>query len=255
LESGIYCCDGKPGNTGVVFAFAVDPARPTSLYAGTSAPITNQQPLDASGVFRSSDGGVTWIRSVEGLPDPQIPDILSLIVGGETPGTVFAGTGTGVFKSRNQGVSWSQSGLAGSEVNVLRFDPQDSAALLAGLENGGVYRSEDAGRTWLPSSAGLTGAPVWDLLFSPANPGELYAATDGDGVFVSRDAGRSWRTFNEGFDSLRLTKLAFDSSDSYLFAGSIGRGVWIREILTDRFPPERTRSRPPVRIVPPHTPS
>jgi photosystem II stability/assembly factor-like uncharacterized protein len=246
LEPGIF--GSMSGQTGVIWSFAVDPTRATTLYAGTLAP-WKYQGLSASGVFKSIDGGATWIRSVSGLPSPQMPTIFSLIVDRSRPGTVYAGTGDGVFKSSDEGASWARSGLAGLQVNVLSLAPGSPAVLFAGLDQGGIQRSDDGGQTWNSSPDGLPNVSIWDMKVDPRNSQALFLATFGAGVYRSRDQGRSWEGFNEGLADLQLTKLAFDASGSYLFAGGWNLGVSVRQILMDREKVRRGPRRPGTRGV------
>jgi hypothetical protein len=76
---------------GTVFALALDPATPTTLYAGT----------DGGGVFKSPDGGDTWHAVSTGLTGRYVT---ALAVDPATPTTLYAGTNrVGVFKSTDGG--------------------------------------------------------------------------------------------------------------------------------------------------------
>ena len=85
----------------LITALALDPAAPSTLYAGT----------DESGVFKSIDSGGSWTAVNDGLGTLQIT---ALAVSSQTPGTLFAGTAdSGVYRSINGGAAWkvSQNGL------------------------------------------------------------------------------------------------------------------------------------------------
>jgi photosystem II stability/assembly factor-like uncharacterized protein len=78
-------------NTGLtitdVVALAIDPATPTTLYAGTFG-----------GVFKSTDGGTNWSAVNTGLTNTYV---VALAIDPATPTTLYAGTnGGGVFKSK-----------------------------------------------------------------------------------------------------------------------------------------------------------
>lgn len=94
-----------PANTRLyntsVNTLVVDPTSPTTLYAGTS---------NGSGIFKSSDGGVTWGLSSTGLPVSTnlYPSILKIAADPLTPNTLYAGTdGSGIFKSIDGGAHWN----------------------------------------------------------------------------------------------------------------------------------------------------
>ena len=57
----------------------------------------------------------------------------------------------------------------------------------------GVYRSEDAGRTWEPAGEGLQDLSIAGLTLDPANPDRVFAGTADGKLFQSDNAGRSWR--------------------------------------------------------------
>src|SRR5437667_114124 len=84
---------------GPIFALAVDPMTPVTVYAGTS-----------SGVLKSTDGGANW--SAVGLPNVLI---YSLAIDSVTPTTLYTGSvapeGLRVFQSTDGGQTWSPTGL------------------------------------------------------------------------------------------------------------------------------------------------
>ena len=82
----------RPGG-GIINVLAIDPATPTTLYAGT-----------ASGVFKSTDGGGSWRAVNAGLTALHVR---ALALDPATPTTLYAGTyGGGVCKSTDGGGSW-----------------------------------------------------------------------------------------------------------------------------------------------------
>jgi hypothetical protein len=76
------------------------------------------------------------------------------------------------------------------DVRSLASDPLDSRVLYAGTQGEGLYRSDDAGRSWRP--AGLEGYIVKSIAASQLEPGTIYAGIKPPGILVSRDGGGSW---------------------------------------------------------------
>ena len=74
LERGQHRPDGTD-----VYALAIDPATPSTLYAGTGG----------GGVFKSTNGGGTWGAVNTGLTDTVV---FALAIDPATPGTLYAGT-------------------------------------------------------------------------------------------------------------------------------------------------------------------
>ncbi|MFI5396803.1 MAG: hypothetical protein ACHQ9S_14805 [Candidatus Binatia bacterium] len=97
---------------------------------------------------------------------------------------LYAGTGYGVYKSTDGGVSWvaMDGGLNGSPVLALALDPTNAQTLYAG-GYGGVFQSTDGGASWSGMNNGLSNAHVQVLTLDPTNARKLYAGTDGGGVF------------------------------------------------------------------------
>ncbi len=128
-----------------------DPKSPATLYAG----------LDG-GIFRSKDGGRSWLPISRGLPDddpvgavaidPAKPETL--------PATVYAGTYTsGVFKSSDAEASWVR--IPGSDqlhpdVTALALEPGNPATLYVGTGGGSAYRLDTR---LLPKPAPATPSP------------------------------------------------------------------------------------------------
>jgi photosystem II stability/assembly factor-like uncharacterized protein len=155
-----------------VRALSVVPGSPRAVYAGT----------ESGGVFKTTNGGDTWLAVGAGLPGAGIA---ALSVHPADPRTVYAGTrGAGLFKSADGGASWSEmnGGLGNRTVLALAVEPSDARRVYAGTAQG-VFRSTNGGASWLPYSEGLTRTYVLSLLAHPTVPGKLFAGTFGGGVF------------------------------------------------------------------------
>jgi photosystem II stability/assembly factor-like uncharacterized protein len=107
---------------------------------------------------------------------------------------LFAGTGgSGVFRSTNNGLSWTAEsiGLTNSNVNALAVSGTN---LFAGTSSG-VFLSTDNGTNWTEVNSGLPKlASVYDLAVSGTN---IFAGMQ-SGVFRSTDNGTSWTATSNG---------------------------------------------------------
>ena len=198
-------------STASVGTLAIDPANPTTIYAGTD--------WTFNGVFKSTDGGDSWNPVNNGLPAVSV---LALAIDAANPNTLYAGTSNGVFKSTDGGENWSlaNSDSTAATVNALVIDPANSAALYAGTQSG-VFKSTDAGGNWSPANTGLTIASVQVLAIDRANPAALYAGTQ-TGVFKSTDGGGSWISANTGLSAISVDALAIDpAKPATLYAGAL----------------------------------
>jgi photosystem II stability/assembly factor-like uncharacterized protein len=100
------------------------------------------------------------------------------------------------------------------------------------MNDGGIFKSTDAGATWQAANAGIT-SDIYDvtaLVIDPLTPRTLYAATYGSGVFKSTDAGASWEFADAGLPSSLvdyIITLAIDPvTPRTLHAGTEGRGIF-----------------------------
>jgi photosystem II stability/assembly factor-like uncharacterized protein len=181
---------------GSVLALAFDPSLPGTVYAGT----------EFAGVWKSSDGGVSWSMTGPGLPRFGV---LSLAVAGRSPSTVYAGThGAGVFVSVNGGATWSpaNAGLPGFfTVYGITVGAEASATIYAyGVETifsgnslanySRAFKTVDGGATWTAADQGLTDhIAVTALAADPTSPGRVFAAGSGGlGIWRSLDGGATW---------------------------------------------------------------
>jgi photosystem II stability/assembly factor-like uncharacterized protein len=74
---------------------------------------------------------------------------------------------TGVYKSIDEGVSWTRknTGLSNLNLHSIAVDPTNSNRVFAGTQWGGVFRSDDGGDTW--RNVGLSGSQVWQITVQP----------------------------------------------------------------------------------------
>jgi HEAT repeat protein len=155
------------------------------------------------GIYRlAADGTLLDLTMTHGeLATAEIVD-LSL-----TGGHLFAATPTVLYHTADRGATWTKTTPLPERVTAIAAtDPQ---TVYAGTATVGVYRSSDAGQTWLPAWEGLGLAAgqmvkVTALQADPSEPGLLYAAVDhavgsthvhasAAGVFVTVDGGASWQ--------------------------------------------------------------
>ena len=128
--TNVWTSNGPEGGT--IYALAIDPATPATLYAGTWG----------GGVFKSTNGGGNWSAVNTGLTNTTVR---ALAIDPVTPATLYAGTdGGGVFKSTNGGANWSaaNTGLTDTYVRALAIDPVTPATLYAGTRGRRVQEHE-----------------------------------------------------------------------------------------------------------------
>ena len=167
---------------GQILSVEADPRQASVLYAGTD-----------QGVFKSTDGGTTWLRSSQGL---RRRDIADLALAPSDSSVVYAGGAAGIFDSRDAGTTWSGPWV--DFITSIAVDPRNPRRVWAGSGRGLYWRDyPDSPWNWVPSDQ-LIGSAI-DVILDPSRPDTIYAATvRGNsswgitGVVKSMDAGVTW---------------------------------------------------------------
>ena len=157
-----------------------DPQRPSIVYAGTTG-----------GLWKTADGGTKW--SLVTSPDVIVNDVLidprdpnRVLIATDLRGVLVSNDGFAHYTSSNQGFSHRV-------VRAVIVDDKDPNRLYAGVANdkeqGGLFLSDDSGKSWRQSSRGLAGRDVLSL--QQAENGTLFAGTN-HGIFQLPSASASW---------------------------------------------------------------
>jgi photosystem II stability/assembly factor-like uncharacterized protein len=170
---------------------------------------------NGNGAFRSTDRGISWDQI--GLEVSAVGTVFS-----QTPGLVVFGTALkGLFVSRDNGVSWSPSNQGLDEAkfttictdgNGVVFSTEDGYDYSAGILGGTMYRTADAGATWIES-----GYNRWRG-YNCMAAGPSFVVYGTTGVFFTSDGGNSWS--NIGLTGKNVASLAVDRFQNILAATS-----------------------------------
>ena len=146
---------GEPG------AIAIDPTNSDILYVGTSNRNGSQFSGDATqppaGLFKSVDGGASWIRLGSGYPlsTPSNADILFdqvinvVIVDPADSQIIYLASNSGLFVSIDGGLNWTQGTAPFGDARSLVLDqtsPTAARILFAGVTGVGVVQSTNGGQ-------------------------------------------------------------------------------------------------------------
>ncbi len=203
-----------------VTALAIDPDVPATLYAATG-----------QAAYTSTSGGAAWSRLTPPAP-LSFPQVVAIEPGRTA---VWVGGFDGVARSTDGGATWtSPTDGFNRRVLSLAFDPGAAQTVYAGTDRTGVWKSSNAGATWVEvnndGGAGwVRSGRIVALAVDPAHPGTVYAGVDGRAVWKSTDGGGSWSPVSQGLvDPNTLsyatpTALAFDPHDPAALYATVGR--------------------------------
>lgn len=147
-----------------------------------------------------------YLKALEHARDlPQYSTALGLLLPSqrETARNAASGVDSLSDLTRLQGWNSLGPGNVGGRTRALLINPRNPEILYAGAASGGVWKTTDGGRNWLPQGDLLPNLAVNALAFDPNNPEIIYAgtgegyfnadATRGAGIFRSFDGGNTWR--------------------------------------------------------------
>jgi hypothetical protein len=223
---------GEPG------AIAIDPNNTDVIYVGSSQRNLYQNtgifggPDTSRGLFKSADGGNSWIQLGSGFPAGNTGTAINfvgtwinvVIIDPANSQHMFLASQNGMFFSVDAGQNWTQGNGVFGDARSLVMDPSSpvgSRILYAGVAGFGGYQSTDGGANWTQIISGATPAVAAAITppttgfskviiaipppTSPPNPAGvqvLYVTLEGTGgtgfkdpvgVFISTDQGTTWK--------------------------------------------------------------
>ena len=225
-DGGTYWENVSDGffGTAAVGAIDVAPSDGNVVYAGTGEACIRGNVSHGDGVYRSTDGGITWanvgLRETRHIGrvrvHPHDPDTVYVAALGHAWGP---STKRGVFRTRDGGRTWDHVLCKSENAGAvdLSLDPHNPRVLFAavwqarrtpssmtsGGPDSGLWKSTDGGDTWTDISrnpglpAGVLGRI--GVVVSPADGRRVYAMIEADdgALFRSDDAGATWQRASE----------------------------------------------------------
>jgi len=196
---------------------------PRLLYAATGS----------GGLFKSTNGGITWQAIFE---RPETISIGDIAIDPKHPDTVWVGTGEanvrnsvsiggGMYFSDDGGKSWDHRGLDRTmTISRVALDPRDPRRVFVAAvghpfgpnPDRGVFFSADAGRNWQKVLYTDPQNGASDLDIDPSNPDVIFAGMwqfdrkpwrydsggTGGGLYKSSDGGKTWKKITRGLPAL-----------------------------------------------------
>src|SRR6202049_1840327 len=220
--------DGPPFTGWEIYHVKGSPVEPNRLYASQCSGWFGQQ------IQRSNDGGKSWepvgnAFAYDGVPGThqwydgtqrpwEFKRVWHLEPSLTDPDTVYAGVEDAALlrsveggmngqelaglRQHPSGPMW-QPGAGGMCLPTILFDPSNPERIFIAISAAGAFRTDDAGKTWLPINRGLKSEQIPDsnaevghcvhrIAMHPSRPSVLFMQKHWD-VMRSDDAGDSWQ--------------------------------------------------------------
>ena len=140
--------------------------------------------------------------------------------------------GEAIMRSTNGGVDWEQV----SDQGILAFarKPDEPQIVLAGGEEGQMWRSPNGGATWNSTAGWADDSPITSIVFHPNDSQVVYAGTEGNGVYRSDDGGIRWHKRSTTAGELELVealcifphKILAGTYNGYIYKSIDGGSKW-----------------------------
>jgi photosystem II stability/assembly factor-like uncharacterized protein len=208
-----------------IYALAIDPAHPNSVYAGTTY----------DGAFHSTNGGESWTAINTGLPlrsgsteyyetvhalawDPHHTRLSAIIAGR------YYVLENNAWRKLQVG-TWYANSSVGRD--YLYFHPTDSNIIYSA---GSYFNlSMDGGLNWEQKLGWDDASHIVALAFHPSTPDVIYAAADilpdyEGGVWKTEDRGETWSLASYGISAQPIQSVAADPADPQKIYAGTGEG-------------------------------
>lgn len=192
-DTGAIDLAAEPGNPNVVYAALWQTRRPPwSVYPPSSGP--------GGGLYKSLDGGQSWV-SVSGQGLPERPGRIGIALSAANPQRVYAlidAADGGLYRSDDAASSWHRVSNdariwnRGWYFGGITIDPKNADLLY--ICNTAVYRSADAGVSFIPVKGAPGGDDYHQLWIDPDDTQQRILAVD-QGAVITLDGGATWSSW------------------------------------------------------------
>ena len=201
------CPIGTPRTTNII----VDPRDNRTVWAG----------IEVDGVYKSLDGGDTWLHLPDLGPDPFHGDVHSMALSPGRTTSVYATSPYGIATSTDEGESWDYHSFPVYHEDdpfsycrgmLIKADNPDvmfvgGGDFLLGT-TGAIQRTRDGGQSWEPADLPVEpNSVVYWFATNRELPNVIVSATLNGYVYVSDDGGETWEKLTKEFGSVRALAL------------------------------------------------
>ncbi len=244
-------------DTHTISAIVIDPKNPDVVYASSMGHVFVPDPQ--RGVFKSTDGGKTWNKilfvddktgAIDLVMEPDNPNVLyaAMWQAYRTPWSLSSGgPGSGLYKSTDAGAHWTNitrnaglpEGIIGRIGVGLTASNPDVVYAIFQAKEGGVFRSNDSGKTWkrVNEEWKLRQRAFYymSIYVDPKDPNTAYVP-EVDALWVSRDGGKTFTKLRTPHGDNHIvwinpddTKIILEGNDGGATVSTDGGKTWSEE--------------------------
>jgi PKD repeat protein len=209
--------------------------RPSRIVISPADPKRVLMAAGEDGLLSSRNGSNEW-EAVDF--NPSTADTWAVSIDPVSPTLAYAGGGDYIFRTTDDGQSWQATANSPREdfAQFIAVNPQTHTTIyLSYAAANSLYRSEDAGDTWIGITTTGPISPVYNIVFAPGHPEVIYlgfsspndpfGGTDrmGRGILCSRDGGQTWQHL-DSLTEYRVLALAVSPNDPNTLLASATEG-------------------------------
>lgn len=232
-----------------LIVFDCDPGEPIQSMLAVAVAPSNSNRVYASGeegFFQSNNGGASWSHmDAEGNCGSELGDLDDIVVHSTNPNIVYVVDGRRVYKTLDDGTTWTDTNVAsapGSDIRSLRralaLDPNNPETVFVGSQYG-LYRTTNGGVGWtrVAGNVDVQDVNFQDISSVAIDPGtsDGYVggrATFDHSLYRSQDGGDTWSPFSPCASA--VFELAFGAVSAHLIYAGLGNwceeGIWVRNL-------------------------
>jgi len=212
-------------------SLAMSPENPNRIFLGTSS----------GALFRSDDGGQTWIFNSQFGSDAEYA-LERIAIDPRNSQVMYVGMWSiddknrgAFFKSSDGGKSWqSIAAMQDKSIRALAIAPSNPDVVVVGALQG-IFRSLDAGQHWEKISEEMPIKNVESLVISPVDPNVVLAGTWHLG-WKTLDGGRNWSAISKGIDNdSDIFSIIVDPQHPSIVYASACSGIYKSEDFAETF--------------------
>ncbi len=219
---------GKSNTGSWLTPYIIDPNNSNTLYAGYN------------NVYKSTDKGDSWstISTMNTTDANGRGNLKTIAVAPSNSSVIYTADPNTIWVTTNGGTAWTDisSGLPVASnsityITVKDSDPNTVWVTFGNYNSDRIYESTNGGTSWTNISAGLPNIPIMCVVQNTLASGdELYVGTD-VGIYLKSGA-TNWTSYNTALPNVVVNDLeiyydAVTPSNSRIYAGTSGRGVWM----------------------------